>query len=222
MFMSKNSQILLPVSWSISIVSFVGLFFATIIVFFPELYLSVLYSESVDSMSKQIKTQLGEEVFAQYLPVQEQISPGLPVRLKIPKIKVNIALEQVGLTRGGAVGVPKGIANGAWFNLSVRPGDSGSAVITGHYGRWKDGSGSVFDNINKLRKGDKIYVEDEKGETITFIVRESRRFDPKADAVSVFNSNDEKSHLNLITCEGSWVNATKTYTKRLVVFADKE
>jgi hypothetical protein len=58
--------------------------------------------------------------------------------------------------------------------------------------------------------------------TTTFVVRESRSFNPNADASDVFNSNDEKSHLNLITCEGSWNKDSKSYSQRLVIFTDKE
>ena len=80
----------------------------------------------------------------------------------------------------------------------------------------------MFDNLYKLTPGDKIYVEDEKGATTTFVVRESQKYNPNADALKVFISNDGKSHLNLITCEGVWDKVFKSYSKRLVVFADKE
>ena len=73
-----------------------------------------------------------------------------------------------------------------------------------------------------MNQGDKIYIEDEKGKAITFVVREKRSYDPKADASEVFSSDDEASHLNLITCEGSWNKDSKSYPKRLVVFTDKE
>ena len=160
---------------------------------------------------------------------QEQASSGLhaspvgrPVRLKIPGINVDTVLESVGLTSQGAVDVPKGPTNAAWFDLGPRPGDNGSAVITGHYGLWKNGEESVFNDLNKLRKGDKLYVEDDKGVIISFVVRESRRYDPNADASDVFGSNDGLAHLNLITCEGVWDKVSKSYSIRLVVFTDKE
>jgi len=156
---------------------------------------------------------------------QAQILPipiGEPMRLKIPKINVDTAIEYVGLTSDGAVDVPKNPTNAAWFNLGPRPGNNGSAVITGHYGPWENGKESIFDNLHKLRKGDKLYIEDDKGVIISFVVRESRSYDPKADASDVFGSNDGKSHLNLITCEGVWNKDSKSYSKRLVVFTDKE
>ncbi len=146
---------------------------------------------------------------------------GLPVRLKIPKINVDSVVEHVGLTNDGTIGTPADQNNVAWFNLGQRPGDNGSAVMSGHYG-WKDGKESVFDNLYKLRKGDQISVEDDKGIIINFVVREIRRYDVGAVASSVFVSVDDSSHLNLITCEGDWNKNSNSYSQRLVVFADRE
>ena len=155
------------------------------------------------------------------LQKQEQVISGLPARLKIPSINVDAPVEYVGLTPDGAMDVPKERTDVAWFNLGPRPGERGNAVIAGHYG-WKNRKASTFDNLYKLRKGDKLHIENDKGETISFVVRESRRYDPNADASAVFGSNDERVHLNLITCEGVWDKIYKTYSKRLVVFTDKE
>jgi len=153
-------------------------------------------------------------------PVKEAGS-GLPVRFVIPKIKVDASFEYVGLTSNGEVDVPKDFTKVALFDLWPRPGESGNAIITGHYGR-KNGKPSVFDNLYKLRRGDKMSVEDDKGIITVFVVREIRRYDPKADATYVFSSSDGKSHLNLITCEGTWNKASESYSKRLVIFTDKE
>lgn len=153
---------------------------------------------------------------------QEQIIYGIPARLKIPVINVDASVESLGVTVSGDMDVPKGSDNVAWYELGTRPGENGSAVIAGHFGTWKNGKGSVFDKLHTLKVGDKIYIEDEKGEAVTFVVREIRNFDPKADATEVFSSDDEKAHLNLITCEGAWNKDSKSYSQRLVVFADRE
>jgi LPXTG-site transpeptidase (sortase) family protein len=154
--------------------------------------------------------------------LDEQISSELPVRLKIPKINIDAKIDPMGLTSDGAMEVPKGGRDVGWYSSGPRPGEIGSAVMDGHYGRWKNGEGSVFDDLNKLEKGDTVYVEDDKGVTTTFVVRELRTYDPNADALDVFSSDDGKSHLNLITCEGVWNKVSKSYSGRLVVFTDKE
>lgn len=186
-------------------------------IFFLTLFLDLISQnnsapiiEDAIAPSKQEKANAGLPA----LPV------GRPVRLKIPGINVDAAVEHVGLTSDGTMNIPKNPDDVAWFMLGSRPGEKGSAVIAGHYG-WKDGKASVFDDLYKLRKGDKLFVEDDKGVTISFVVRESRRYDPKADASDVFDSNDGKSHLNLITCKGVWDKVSQSYSERLVIFTDK-
>lgn len=151
------------------------------------------------------------------LPVENNI----PVRIKIPSINIDAPIESVGLTIDGEIDVPEGPINAAWFDQWPRPGEDGNSIIIGHSG-WKDDIPAVFDNLYKLQKGDKIYIEDSKGMIISFVVNESRKYDPKADALDVFYSNDGKSHLNLITCIGVWNKISKSRSDRLVVFTDKE
>ncbi len=191
--------------WSLFIVGATGIAFSLIVIiviFLPD-----------DTAVSSIKSASH--------PEQTVSSVGLPIHLKIPKINVDAAVEQVGLAPDGTMDVPKDFADVAWLNKGPRPGETGSAVVSGHYSskNWKP---SAFDNLYKLRKGDTIYVEDDTGVTTTFVVRESRRYDPNADAQSVFVSNDGKAHLNLITCEGVWDPVSKSYSKRLVIFTDKE
>jgi LPXTG-site transpeptidase (sortase) family protein len=144
---------------------------------------------------------------------------GIPVRLKIPKINVDASIIDVGLTPDGAMDVPKGPYEVAWYNLGPRPGQQGSAVIDGHYGKWKNGAVSVFQNLQKLRKGDKVSVWDDKGNSFSFVVTKSKMYAPTDNASEVFTSTDGKSHLNLITCV--WDKASQSYSKRLVIFTDK-
>jgi LPXTG-site transpeptidase (sortase) family protein len=153
--------------------------------------------------------------------LEEQKHSALPVRLKIPKMKVDALIEYVSITPDGAMDVPKNQKNVAWFSIGTRPGEIGSAVISGHYG-WKGGKASVFDALYTLRKGDTVYVQDAAGITTAFVVRESRRYDENADAADVFRSTDGKAHVNFITCEGIWNSISKSYSNRLVVFTDKK
>lgn len=154
---------------------------------------------------------------------EEVVQPvvGLPVRLRIPEINVNTLVESVGVTPAGAMGIPDGPINVAWFKFGSRPGEVGSAVIAGHTG-WKNDIPAVFDNLHKIEIGSKIYTEDDKGVISTFVVRDIRKYSPKADASDVFISEDGKAHINLITCEGPWDAVSRSSSQRLVVFADKE
>jgi LPXTG-site transpeptidase (sortase) family protein len=145
----------------------------------------------------------------------------LPFRLKIPVIAVDAFIKQVGLTPGGAMDVPKGPDDVAWFDLGPLPGEIGSSVIDGHSG-YKNNRPAVFDNLYKLQKGDKIYVTNQSGTINIFVVRSIAKYDPKANVGNVFSSNDGLAHLNLITCAGVWDSVAKSHSERLVVFTDKE
>jgi len=158
-------------------------------------------------------------VFVIQNTVPKKVGPGLPLRLRIPKIDIDSTIEYVGLAPDGAMDVPKDRNNAAWFELGPRPGETGSAVITGHYGL-ENRKRSVFDDLHKLRLGDRVSIEDAEGGTISFAVSRIQRYDPKADTSSIFVSSDGKPHLNLITCEGVWNTAIGGYPKRLVVFTD--
>lgn len=151
----------------------------------------------------------------------EQIKMNLPIRFKIPSINVVSNFESVGLTKDGAMDVPKGPANVAWYNLGPMPGAVGSSVLAGHSG-WKNGIPAVFDNLYKVKIGDKIHVENANGQVTTFVVKKKSTYKSDADAYNVFNSSDGISHLNLITCSGDWDKINKVHSERLVVFADKE
>lgn len=153
--------------------------------------------------------------------LSEQGKVDLSVRLKIPIINVNATVEYVGLNSDGSMDAPEGPASVGWYMLGPKPGEVGYSVIAGHSG-WKDGIPAVFDDLYKLKIGDKVYVENNSGTTITFVVREIKKYDPESDASNVFVSTDGRSHLNLITCTGIWDEITKSRSERLVVFADRE
>lgn len=144
-----------------------------------------------------------------------------PARLEISSINIDAKVKPVGVTDEGNMAIDDSIVDVAWYKDGPKPGEKGSAVISGHYG-WKDGVPSVFNEIHTLQKGDKISVFDEQGSRMIFITQRIQKYDPKADTADVFLSHDGKSHLNLITCDGSWNSALNSYTERLVVFADRE
>ncbi|HUD05151.1 MAG TPA: class F sortase [Patescibacteria group bacterium] len=136
----------------------------------------------------------------------------------IPAVNVNAAIQNLGVTAKGAMKVPSNTTDVGWFELGPRPGEKGSAVIAGHFNNENGGAG-VFINLYKLRKDDKLYIEDDKGTSIAFVVRESRIYNP-GYADEVFGGTDS-AHLNLITCDGVWDGTKKSFSKRLVVFTDK-
>lgn len=144
---------------------------------------------------------------------------GQPVRLKIPAINVDAAVEQVGQTPDGSMDVPKNFDNTAWYDLGARPGESGNAVVAGHvdstHGK------AVFWDLSKLVGGDQIVVVGDDNVERTFVVTASEAY-TRADVPldRVFGATTD-THLNLITCDSrSAFDRTRgEYAGNLVVYA---
>ncbi len=164
-------------------------------------------------------TAFTEKATEQVLPADPQNTvQSYPARLIIPSINVDASVEQMGLTPSGIMAVPDNAVDVGWYKLGPKPGATGSAVIAGHFDG-KAGKSGVFNNLDNLKQGDKIYVKNNTGSTTTFVVRESRSYSP-GYVDEVFYPNDKGIHLNLITCDGVWDVSNKSYSKRLVIFAD--
>jgi sortase (surface protein transpeptidase) len=157
----------------------------------------------------------------QYAATQLQVPdrPGIPLRLIIPGIHVDAPIEYVGVTKSGAMDASKAPSVAAWYKLGARPGEVGSAVIAGHFG-WTHDTPAIFDALSTLHTGDLFVIEDEKGVSRTFVIRELKIYTSDEMPAGVFSSYDGGTHVNLITCGGAWNNATQNYSTRVVVFAD--
>lgn len=140
--------------------------------------------------------------------------------LQIPIINVDAQIEYVGTTTEGTMAAPIGPLPVGLYKFGAEPGQIGTAVIDGHSG-WKGDQKAAFDNLHKLKVGDQVDVQDSTGNTVAFVVKETRLYNPNSDTKEIFTTSDGKSHLNLITCEGVWDVASKSYSERLVVFTDK-
>jgi sortase (surface protein transpeptidase) len=143
---------------------------------------------------------------------------GNPVRLRIPAIGVDAPVELVGMTPDRAMDVPKGVWNAGWYYHSVRPGEVGNSVITGHLDS-RVGP-AVFYNLVDVAPGDEIAVEYANGLQLTFVATALERYPVgywDAARIADVNVRDGRPHLNLITCGGDW-NQT-TYTHRDVVYS---
>ncbi len=138
-------------------------------------------------------------------------------RLSIAKLDIQAALEEVGTTTGGKMGLPSKPGNVAWFKLGSKIGEAGNAVIAGHLDQ-PNGDPAIFAKLGDLGVGDTFEVY-KGGEKMTFAVekKKSIKVSDSAGLVEVFGPSKE-TRLNLVTCWGEWDRDNKTYTDRLVVF----
>lgn len=152
-------------------------------------------------------------------PIKVNDIYSIPKKLSIPIINVEAQVESVGLDSKKAMDVPKGAMNAGWYNLGVKPGEVGNAVMAGHLDK-ADGSPAVFWNVARLKPGDKITVEDENGKSSSFSVTRVTKY-PYDDfpLQEVFGPTD-KRRLNLISCNGEWNSKTHNYSERTVVYSE--
>lgn len=142
----------------------------------------------------------------------------LPAKINIPDIGVDAQVEHLGLTAQNAVDVPKSLWTTAWFNQSSRPGDKGPAMIVGHYSAY---GRAVFANLNKLNVGQKIVITDDKGQQFTFAVTKKGDY-PQAQVpmAELLGNKNSKPRLEIITCGGGYIKASRDFTNRTVITAE--
>lgn len=56
----------------------------------------------------------------------------MPLRLSLPRLRIDADVEQVGLAPDGAMDVPERFDTVGWYRLGARPGELGNAVLAGH------------------------------------------------------------------------------------------
>lgn len=139
-----------------------------------------------------------------------------PMRLIIPRLKVDAVVESVGKDARGDAGVPQKSQNVAWYNVGPAPGEPGNAVISGHL---DDKVGpAIFRRLGELKVNDKLTVIDKASVQRTFQVIEVAAYPYQKAPITKIFGFDLEHDLNLITCTGRWNNKTHTYSQRLVVY----
>ncbi|MCP8968068.1 class F sortase [Ectobacillus ponti] len=151
-------------------------------------------------------------------PPPEKQTGIIPAMIEIPAIGVKADIEKVGLLPDGSMGAPKGSKAVAWYEQGTKPGERGNAVMAGHVDDTVNPA--VFFDLNKLKKDDTIYVTDQNGRRLTFVVRDIQVY-PRQDApLDQIFGYTYQNMLNLITCEGKYDPKTTERAERLVVFSE--
>ncbi len=145
-----------------------------------------------------------------------------PATLRIPAIRVDGPVGQVGLNPDGTLEVPTegspAFDHAAWFRFSVTPGRQGPTVVIGHVDSAERGP-SVFYELGRLRPGDRAAVTRADGVTVTYEVTEVAVFGKDAFPTDRVYGPTSGPELRLITCGGVFDARTGSYRDNTVVFA---
>ncbi len=152
-------------------------------------------------------------------PMVASSTPGslIPARLRIPVLGIDAKVEQSVTKADGTMGTPQDFKDVSWWSPGARPGNTGSAVFAGHVNNGLTSAG-VFANLSKIKQGDYITVSDDANRTKVYRVSSVSEYPADSSTDSIFTASGP-SQLVLITCDGDWVPAHKTFDKRLVVIA---
>ncbi len=142
----------------------------------------------------------------------------IPVTLLIPSLDITAPVEPVGVNERGNMKTPSNFSSVAWYYPGSAPGQRGSAVFAGHLDNGL-GIPGVFKHLKELALGEKIFITDEEGREIAFVVSEMATYPIAEVPLARVFAQIGTPMLVLITCDGTWVPAQKTYDQRLVVFA---
>ena len=142
----------------------------------------------------------------------------IPLRLRIQRLGIDAAVEQVGKNATGAMANPSSFRTVGWYKLGAKPGEGGNAVFAGHVNNALTSAG-VFEHLGELSLGDTVEVVGEGGKSLTFIVREISTYVPEEAPLEAIFATSGPPQVVLITCDGDWNEARRQFNKRLVVVA---
>jgi hypothetical protein len=145
--------------------------------------------------------------------------PAAPVRLRIDRIGVDHPIVPVGLETDGTMEIPEDVQEIGWYDPGVRPGENGSAVLSGHVDSRAQGRGAFFE-LGRVDVDDLVVVTTRDGSEQQWRVVARTRY-PKDElpVEELFVWGGDEQRLVLITCGGDFDRSTRHYTDNVVVHA---
>jgi sortase (surface protein transpeptidase) len=151
-------------------------------------------------------------------PLTAAAPVAMPVGLTIPAIGVQTRLVRLGLTAAGTLQVPPSTKVAGWYTGSPPPGQIGAAVIAGHVD--SQSGPAVFFRLRSLQPGQLVYVQRADGSLAVFQVTAVRTYAKAQFPTQAVYDPVPNSQLRLITCGGTFDQATGHYLSNVVVFAN--
>jgi len=150
--------------------------------------------------------------------IADALPESAPLSVEIPAIGVSTGdLVRLGLIADRALEVPSDAVTAGWFTLSPTPGEVGPSVIAGHV-NYASVPG-VFVRLHEMDPGDTITVDRADGTSAIFTTYQVDRYPKSAFPTEDVYGNTQAPELRLITCGGSFDEASGEYRDNVVVYA---
>jgi len=140
-----------------------------------------------------------------------------PLRIEIPAIGVRARVIGLGLNPDRSLEVPTDFAETGWWTGGSRPGEPGPAIIAGHVDSTT--GPAVFYRLGELRAGDAIAVVGRDGSRARFTVQGSEQYPKTRFPTARVYGRTTGPTLRLITCSGTFDQASGHYLDNTVVYA---
>ncbi|MEY9841652.1 class F sortase [Streptacidiphilus sp. EB103A] len=154
-------------------------------------------------------------------PRQAGVRPlgdSVPVRVRIPAIKVDAPVTTLGLDAQGRLQVPddsdRNLAG--WYRDGPAPGTAGNAIIDGHVDTLK--GPAVFYLLGSLHKGDTVEIDRRDRQAAVFTVDAIEVYAKDAFPSKRVYAPTRRPELRLITCGGGYSRASG-YLGNVVLYA---
>lgn len=141
-----------------------------------------------------------------------------PVGIGIDAIGVDAPVVDVALEDDGSMEIPEDITTVGWYELGVAPGEAnGTAVISGHVDSREQGRGAFWD-LRRMDVDDIVTIDHEDGSTSEWRVVARTSFPKEELPISDIFTRFGPPRLVLITCDGDFDRADRSYSDNVVVY----
>ncbi|MEU9352045.1 class F sortase [Streptomyces griseoloalbus] len=143
---------------------------------------------------------------------------GVPDRVRIPAIRVDAPVMEVGLDAEGWVDAPppQDPNLAGWFTGAVSPGEKGTAIVVGHVDNAQ--GPAVFYGLGALKKGNRVEIARKDAKTAVFEIYGIEVFAKNNFPGDRVYASKGAAELRVITCGGGF-SQQNGYDGNVVVFA---
>jgi LPXTG-site transpeptidase (sortase) family protein len=143
-----------------------------------------------------------------------------PLRIVIPHIGVDAPITTKDMDADGMMEPPDGPEDVAWYGFTARPGSGSNAVFSAHVD-YRGYGPAVFADLKKLEKGDLVEVHTADGAVHRYEVTLNLSYPAETAPFEDIVGPTSREVVTLITCAGTFDQAARRYSHRLVVRAER-
>jgi sortase (surface protein transpeptidase) len=152
---------------------------------------------------------------------QDKGEPGLPKRLRIPRLKLSMPIIATTVDKTGQMALPDRPTQIGWYAYGPGPGArEGSAVLGGHVDSREYGVGPLA-GLGRLARSDKIIIVSQ-GERLTYRVDSIRQISKLSVPLAEIFDRSGPPRLRIVTCGGPYLPSRGGYRDNLILTATQQ